>query len=162
MDAVLRGLSIYAIVFVVIRLSGRRTLGEMTSFDFVLLLIIAETTQQALLGEDFSITNGMILVVTLVGLDVAMTFLKQRSRLLERVFDGIPMIIVENGRPLEDRLRRARIDEADIMSAARKLQGLERMEQIRFAVLEADGTITVIPRDRTGGPAEGPTGAGAA
>ncbi len=146
MDAVLRGVSIYLIVLVVIRLSGRRTLGEMTAFDFVLLLIIAETTQQALLGEDFSIAKSFVLVVTLVGLDVLMSVLKQRFQALDRVIDGVPMIIVENGRPLEDRLRKARLDEGDVMAAARKLQGLERMDQIKFAVLEADGDITVIPR----------------
>jgi uncharacterized membrane protein YcaP (DUF421 family) len=146
MDAVLRGVSIYLIVLVVVRLSGRRTLGEMTAFDFVLLLIIAETTQQALLGEDFSIAKSFVLVVTLVGLDVLMSVLKQRFQALDRVIDGVPMIIVENGRPLEDRLRKARLDEGDVMAAARKLQGLERMDQIKFAVLEADGDITVIPR----------------
>ena len=146
MDAVLRGVSIYLIVLVVIRLSGRRTLGEMTAFDFVLLLIIAETTQQALLGEDFSITNAFLLVTTLVGLDILMSLLKQRFDLIDRVIDGVPMIIVENGRPLEERLRKARLDKADIMQAARKLQGLERMDQIKFAVLEADGSITVIPQ----------------
>ncbi|TNC66284.1 DUF421 domain-containing protein [Rubellimicrobium roseum] len=146
MDAVLRGVSIYLIVLVVIRLSGRRTLGEMTAFDFVLLLIIAETTQQALLGEDFSITNAFLLVTTLVGIDILMSLLKQHFDLIDRFIDGVPMIIVENGRPLVDRLRKARLDEADVMQAARKLQGLERMDQIKFAVLEADGSITVIPK----------------
>lgn len=146
MDAVLRGVSIYLIVLVIVRLSGRRTLGEMTAFDFVLLLIIAETTQQALLGDDYSITNTFLLVTTLVGLDILISLLKQRFNVLERVIDGVPMIIVENGRPLENRLKKARLDESDIMQAARKLQGLERMAQIKFAVLEADGSITIVPK----------------
>lgn len=148
MDAVLRGSAIYLIIFVVIRLSGRRTLGETTTFDFVLLLIIAETTQQALLGDDFSITNSAILILTLVGIDVTVSFLKTRSNTAERVLDGVPMIVVENGRPLAERLRKSRIDEGDVLSAARRLRGLERMDQIKYAVLEASGGITIIPQDR--------------
>lgn len=70
MDAIFRGATIYFLVLVVIRLSGRRTLAETTTFDFVLLLIIAETTQQALLGEDYSITNAALLVLTLAGIDI--------------------------------------------------------------------------------------------
>jgi uncharacterized membrane protein YcaP (DUF421 family) len=151
MDAVLRGSAIYLIIFVVIRLSGRRTLGETTTFDFVLLLIIAETTQQALLGDDFSITNSTILILTLVGIDVTVSFLKTRSNTAERVLDGVPMIVVENGRPLAERLRKSRIDEGDVLSAARRLRGLERMDQIKYAVLEASGGITIIPHDRDGG-----------
>lgn len=151
MDAVLRGSAIYLIIFVVIRLSGRRTLGETTTFDFVLLLIIAETTQQALLGDDFSITNSTILILTLVGIDVTVSFLKTRSNTAERVLDGVPMIVVENGRPLAERLRKSRIDEGDVLSAARRLRGLERMDQIKYAVLEASGGITIIPHDRDSG-----------
>lgn len=76
MDTITRGVLIYGALLVVIRLSGRRTMGEMTSFEFVLLLIVAETTQQALLGEDFSITNALLLIVTL---DIALAFVRQRS-----------------------------------------------------------------------------------
>lgn len=145
MDAVLRGIAVYLFILVVMRLSGRRTLGEMTTFDFVLLLIIAETTQQALLGDDYSVTNSFILIVTLVGLDILISFLKRRSGRLERILDGTPLIIVENGHPLTDRMQKARIDEADVLAAARKLRGLERLDQVKYAVLEADGDITIIP-----------------
>lgn len=147
MDAILRGATIYLIVLVVIRLSGRRTMAETTTFDFVLLLIIAETTQQALLGEDYSITNAALLVLTLAGLDILMSFAKGRFEALEHAIDGVPIIVVENGRPLHDRLRKSRIDEQDILTAARRLRGLERMEQIKYAVLETDGGISIIPRE---------------
>jgi uncharacterized membrane protein YcaP (DUF421 family) len=148
MDAILRGAFIYFILLVVIRLSGRRTLGEMTTFDFVLLLIVAETTQQALLGDDFSVTNAFLLIITLVGIDILMSLLKNRFATVERAVDGIPMVIVENGRPLQERLRKSRLDEHDVLSAARRLQGLERMDQIKYAVLEADGAISIIPKER--------------
>src|SRR3546814_5662672 len=77
MDSVLRGAAVYAILLVILRLSGRRTTAQMTPFDLVLLLIVAETTQQALLGDDFSITNAAILIVTLFTIDIALSYVKQ-------------------------------------------------------------------------------------
>ncbi len=147
MDAILRASAIYFFLLIMLRLSGRRTMAETTTFDFVLLLIIAETTQQAMLGEDFSITNAALLITTLVAIDVLMSHLKQRSGTMERIVDGIPMVIVENGQPLTDRLKKSRMDEHDVLAAARRLRGLERMDQIKYAVLEADGDITIIPKE---------------
>jgi uncharacterized membrane protein YcaP (DUF421 family) len=147
MDAVIRATAIYLFVWLVFRIAGQRTLSDATMFDFVLLLIIAETTQQALLGEDFSVTNAFILITTLVGIDILMSLLKQKFPRVGRVMDGEPVLIVENGRPIEKRLARARIDREDILEAARRLQGLERMDQIKFAVLEQSGGITIIPKE---------------
>jgi uncharacterized membrane protein YcaP (DUF421 family) len=148
MDAILRGASVYLILLVILRLSGRRTLGEMTSFDFVLLLIIAETTQQALLGDDFSVTNSLLLITTLVGIDIIISYLKTRFDTVDRIVDGLPMVIVEHGQPLQERLKKSRLDEHDVLAAARRLQGLERMEQIKYAVLETDGGISIIPMEK--------------
>lgn len=146
MDAVLRGVAVYAFLVVIFRISGQRSLGNVTTFDFVLLLIIAETTQQALLGEDFSVTGAFLLIVTLTALDIGLSLLKQRSPQLDRLLEGMPLVIVENGRPLHDRMAKARVDEEDILSAARELQGVERMEQIKYAVLERSGGISIIKR----------------
>lgn len=146
MDAVLRALAIYVLLLVVLRLSGRRTLGEITTFDFVLLLIIGEATQQALLGDDFSFTTAAIVIVTLVLTDVGLSVLKQRSPLAERLIDGLPTVLIDDGRVLQDRLDRSRIKIDDILEAARRTQGLERVEQIRFAVLEVGGTISIVPK----------------
>lgn len=147
MDAVLRASAVYFFVLVVFRLSGRRTLSEMTAFDFVLLLIIGEATQQALLGDDFSVTNAFIIILTLLAIDIGFSFLKDRAPRLARIVDGIPTIVVENGKPLSDRMAKARIDEDDVLGAARELQGIYRMEDIKFAVFEASGKITIIPYD---------------
>jgi uncharacterized membrane protein YcaP (DUF421 family) len=148
MDAVVRAFAIYAILLVLFRISGRRTLSQMTTFDFVLLLIIGESTQQALLGEDFSLTNAFLVIVTLLAIDIGLSLVKQRSKTAEKLIDGVPMIIVENGRLLHDRMRKSRIDEADVLEAARQLQGLERLDQIKLAVVEVSGGITVIPKKR--------------
>ena len=134
METVLRALSIYLVLLLVFRLAGRRTLMQMTSFDFVLL------------GDDYSITAGMLAIVTLVGADILFSHWKHRSATVERWLDGLPMIIVENGIPLKPLMDRARIDEEDVLAAARQGPGLEHMDQIKYAVLEASGGISVIPK----------------
>jgi uncharacterized membrane protein YcaP (DUF421 family) len=148
MDSVLRAAAIYVVLLIVFRISGRRTLSEMTSFDFVLLLIIGEATQQALLGEDFSLTNALLVIITLLTLDIAISMWKQHSSGAERFIEGVPTVLVEHGRPLKHLMDKARVREDEILEAARQTQGLERMDQIKFAVLEVSGGISVIPKER--------------
>jgi uncharacterized membrane protein YcaP (DUF421 family) len=147
MDAVLRAAALYIFLLVIFRIAGERTLASLTTFDFVLLLIIAEATQQGLLGDDFSVINAIVVIATLIGLDIGISLLKDRSSLLHKIIEGVPLIIVEDGRMLEDRMRRARIDIDDVLQAAREHQGLERMDQIKFAVLERTGEISIIPKN---------------
>lgn len=146
METILRGVAIYVILLVIIRLSGRRTLAEMTPFDFVLLLIVAETTQQALLGDDFSITNAALLIVTLFTLDIALSHIKARRRGIGLLIDGTPTILVRHGHLEERAMRRARVTRDDVLAAARIQQGLERLDQIKYAVLEISGEISIIPK----------------
>jgi uncharacterized membrane protein YcaP (DUF421 family) len=148
MDAVLRSTVIYIFLLVIFRISGKRSLSQITTFDFVLLLIISESTQQAMVGDDFSITNAVLIILTLVGLDIGLSLLKQRSSRLDKLLDSVPLILVENGELLEERLNKARVAEEDILSAGRELQGLERIEQIKYAVLERSGHITIIPKSQ--------------
>lgn len=147
MESVIKAVIIYGFLLVMIRLSGRRTVGQMTPFDLVLLLIIGSATQRALLGQDFSIVNAVIVVLTLVLLDVVLSLLKRDFKGFAKLVDGVPMVVVQHGCPLKDRLYRARIDEEDVMAAARRHHGIERIEDIKFAVLEADGHLSVIPYD---------------
>lgn len=146
MSSVLSAAAVYLFVLVFVRLSGRRTLSEMTTFDFVVLLIISEGVSQGMVREDFSLTNAFLVALTLIFLDVVLSLIKQRWPPVDRWLSGVPMIIVENGRPLKDRMDRARVDEEDVLEAARALRGLERMDQIKYAVLERGGDITIIPR----------------
>lgn len=148
MDAVLRSVAIYVFLLVLFRISGKRSLSQITTFDFVLLLIIGEATQQALLGNDFSMTNAFIVITTLLGIDVGLSLLKQRFGTLEKVIDSVPLVLVEDGKLLKDRMEKSRVDEADILAKARELQGLERLDQIKYAVLERSGGITVIPKNQ--------------
>jgi len=145
MESVLRAAALYAFLLVLFRITGRRALSEITTFDFVLLLVIGEATQQALLGDDFSVINAFVVIATLVLIDILLSLFKERSPRVGRFLDGVPLIVVEYGKPLTERLRKARLTEEDILEAARQSQGLERLEQIRFAVLEKNGQISVIP-----------------
>ena len=149
MESVLRALSMYLFLWLFFRIAGRRTLAQMTNFDFILLLIIGEATQQALLGNNFSITNALLVILTLIGLDIGLSLLKQPSSQIEKWLDGVPTVIVENGRPLQDRMERARVDEEEVLAAARERLGLERMEQIKYAVLECSGGISIIPKEKS-------------
>ncbi len=148
MDAMLRAAGIYLFLLILFRIAGRRSLADMTAFDFVLLLIIGEATQQALLGDDFSITNALIVIATLIGLEMVFDALAIRSKLFDKLTSGVPMIIVENGKPLEQRMRKARITVEDVMQRARETRGIERLDQIKFAVLEASGGVSIIPMER--------------
>ena len=147
MNTVIRAFAIYFFLLVVFRIAGKRALVQITTFDFVLLLIIGEATKQALIGNDFSITTAWILIATLVGIDIAICLLKERFKKLERLVDGVPLVLVNNGELLRDRMEKSRVDEGDILGAARELQGLERLDQIKYAVLERSGTITIIPKE---------------
>jgi len=147
MDSVLRATVVYAVLLVLFRLAGKRTLAEVTTFDFVLLLIISEATQQAMVGSDNSMTNSLLLVGTLVGLNILLSELKLRFAGIERVLDGMPLLILEHGKPLVDRMAKERVDVDDVLDAARESHGLERLDQIKYAVLERDGKISIIPAD---------------
>ncbi|MDQ0121901.1 uncharacterized membrane protein YcaP (DUF421 family) [Pseudomonas lini] len=149
MDSVLRATAMYLALMVLFKIAGRRSLAELTTFDFVLLMIIGEATQQALLGDDFSMTNSMLVIVTLIAIDVGLSLLKQRSQWVSQLIDGGPTIIVENGKLLHKRLRHARLIEADVMEAARSSQGIETLDQIKFAILERNGKISVIAQEQS-------------
>ncbi|UZE27198.1 DUF421 domain-containing protein [Pseudomonas asplenii] len=148
MDSVLRAAAMYVALMILFKIAGRRSLAELTTFDLVLLMIIGEATQQALLGDDFSLTNALVVIVTLIAVDVGLSLLKRRFSTVSRLIDGEPTILVEHGKILHHRLRHARLVEADLMEAARSNQGIETVEQIKFAILERNGKISFIPQDR--------------
>lgn len=147
MDSVLRATAIYAFLLLIFRISGKRSLAQITAFDFVLLLIIGEATQQALLANDFSIINACIVISTLMFLELGLSLAKGWWPRLDPILDSTPLVVVENGRLLEDRITRERIDLNDVLAAARERHGLERLDQIKYAVLERSGGLSIVPQD---------------
>jgi len=145
MNPVVRGLVVYLFLLIVFRFMGKRTLNQTTTFDFVLLLIISEVTQQGLVGEDYSITTAVVLICTLMGVSLGLTLLKQLSGNLDDVLEGVPLVIVEQGKPLTRRMDKAKVSEEDVLHAARSIFGIQKMGDIRYAILEKDGSISIIP-----------------
>lgn len=148
MESVTHGIVIYVFLLVVFRLSGKRTLAQTSPFDLILLLIVSETTQQAMVDDDHSIINALILIVTLAGMSVVLSICKHRSRRMNRWLDGVPVTLVASGKLQQKAMDDARIDVADILAAARTTQGLEYIEDVRLATLENDGHISIVPERR--------------
>ncbi|HEX5939436.1 MAG TPA: YetF domain-containing protein [Dehalococcoidia bacterium] len=147
MDLVIRGAAIYLFLLFVMRMSGNRQLSQTTTFDLILLLVISEVTQQAFVGdEDFSITAAVVLILTLVGLDIVISLVKQRSSGAARVLEGIPMLLVDDGKPIKETMNKERIAVEEIMATARENYGIDDLKQVRYAVLEADGKISIVQR----------------
>lgn len=147
MDAVLRAVAVYLILMLLFRLSGKRTLSQVTTFDFVLLLVVGEATQQALLGEDFSVVHAAVVIATLIGLDRGSDYLSWRFGPFKRATESVPVVLLDNGKLLEGVMAREHVSADDIMSAARSTRGLEHLEQIKYAVMETSGGISIVPRD---------------
>ena len=146
MDSILRGMLTYLFVWLIFRIAGKRSLAQITTFDAVLLLIISETTQSALTDSNNSITNSILLILTLVGIDVLLSFIKRRFASVERVLDGRPLILLGPGGLDRDVMTKERIDEDDILHAGRKQQGVGSLDDMEYAVLEQTGEISVIPK----------------
>ncbi|MEU1889607.1 DUF421 domain-containing protein [Streptomyces pristinaespiralis] len=146
METVLRELILYVVVLLLLRTAGKRTLADVTTFDLVLLLIISEATQQALLGDDFSLTTAALVIATLIGLDRLADYLSYRWSFFSNITSSRPMVIMDDGKVLPDRMKKAQLQESDILEAARSSHGMDRLDEIKYAVLETSGGISIIPR----------------
>lgn len=148
METVLKAIGLYFALLILFRITGRRSLQQTTTFDLVLLLVIGEAAQPALIGNDNSLTTAVLAIATLLSIDIVFSLAKQKAGPLQRALEGQPTILVIRGEVLREQMLRARIDEADILQAARERQGVFRMEHIGLAVLEANGGISIVPADR--------------
>lgn len=144
MDVVIRAAAVYLVLLLIMRITGKRTMAQVTIFDFILLLIVGEAVSEALVGEDPSLTGAALIVTTLVLLDRVSDYFSWRLPRFKRIVESSPVVLVEYGQPLRDTMDRERITDDDILSSARETQGLESMEQIKWAVLETSGTISIV------------------
>jgi uncharacterized membrane protein YcaP (DUF421 family) len=148
MNPVFRAVIIFVILWMVFRIGGRRTLAEITTFDFILLLIIGDAAQNALIGEDFSITTASLVVVTLLLLDIGLGRLGLMSATIAHVIDSAPVIVIDNGRVLEKKLRAEGVDLEEVLAAARERHGLQSLDEIKYAIVERHGGISVVPKEK--------------
>ena len=145
MDLVVRAAIGFAFVFLLTRVVGRRELGSLEPFDLIMLVVIGDLVQQGITQNDFSVT-GMLLVGSTVALmTVAVSYTSFRFPRLRPVLEGEPVIVMEDGKPIERNLRRNRIT-LDELAAAARLQGIASLADVRWAVLETSGALSFIPR----------------
>ena len=150
MDSILRAIVVYIILLVIFRLGGKRTLSETTTFDLVLTLIISEAVQQAMVDEDNSLTNGLLLVLGLVGFDILMSIAKQRWRSFAKLVEGTSVVVVEDFKKHPKYMAEERVDDTEILHAARDRFGIKTFDEIAYAIVEPTGDITIVPKKGAG------------
>lgn len=145
MDIVIRSAVVYLFVMVLMRLLGRRELSKMQPFDLLILVVIADFVQQGVTQQDYSVTGAVLAVGTFALLIVATSWLAWRFPRTRPIIDGNPVVLVEDGNPILDNLRRERISVEEIAAQAR-LQQLDSLKGVRWAILETSGEISFIPK----------------
>ena len=143
-EKILRAILVYAFLLVALRLFGRRELSQLTAFDLIVLLTLSNILQNAMIGNDNSLTGGIIGAVVLLSANLVLAFAVFRSRRIERVVEGEPRFLVVNGELQTQALKKELLTVADVLSAVRR-QGLEDIERARFVIVEPDGMFSVIP-----------------
>lgn len=124
---------------------GKRSLSELSAFDFILFLIVSEAIQNALVDDDTSVVMGLTVIITFLMLDPGLSILKKKHPAIEKIAEDVPVILVNNGMIIEVHLTKTRVTHSDILQTARECQGLERMSRIKYAVLETTGNISITP-----------------
>jgi uncharacterized membrane protein YcaP (DUF421 family) len=145
-EIVVRTTIIYLLFLVSLRISGKRQLGQFTLFDIALVLLAANALQPAMTGPDQSITGGAIIVVTIFSLNRLVAEARLQIPMVRRLLEFEPTIIGRNGKWLKDRMEEQGLDLDDVQAALRE-HGLVRVEQMKLAVLEEDGSISIVPAD---------------
>ncbi len=144
---VLRASVIYALVMVLVRVSGKRAVGQFTPFDLILLILIGNAVQNGINGGDNSLTGAAIMAVTLIALNYLVAWLTSRNRRVERLVEGEPVVLARDGKVFEHVLRRELVSSEDFAEALRSNQ-IEDIGEVHLALLETNGHITVIARRR--------------
>lgn len=145
-ELVLRGSVVYLSLFFLLRLAGKRQVGQLTPVDLVMLLIISNAVQNAMVGPDSSLTGGLLVAAVLLGWNRTLSWLAARSRRVERIIDGRPEILVRHGRIYEDTLLRQGLTHEDLRAALRR-NGCFDVHEVELAILETNGAITVKKQD---------------
>jgi uncharacterized membrane protein YcaP (DUF421 family) len=145
-EVVLRTAIVYLFVVVALRLSGKREVGQMSVLELVVILVISDAVQNSMVGDNTTLWGGLVAVVTLLSLDFGLKAVTKRSRTLRRAIEGEPRLIVRDGRLLSRAIKEEGLETEEVRAAIRS-HGLVGPEDVRLAVLETDGSISVVPRD---------------
>src|SRR5262245_52058310 len=145
MDIVLRAAVVFVVIFVLMRALGRRELSTLEPFDLIVVVVVGDLIQQGVTQQDLSVTGAVLAVSTICLLTVALSWLSYRFPRLRPALDGRPVVLLEGGRPVEKNLRRERITVEELAAQAR-LQQIDSLDKVQWAVLETGGAISFIPR----------------
>jgi uncharacterized membrane protein YcaP (DUF421 family) len=145
MDIALRSTFLFCFIYLLTRVVGRRELSSLEPFDLFLLIVLGDAVQQGLTQDDYSVTGAMIVIVTFGVLQVTLSYATYRFPRLRPVLEGEPVVVVQDGKPIERNLRRERITLEELAEAARKQQ-IATLDEVRWAVLEKSGEINFIPK----------------
>ena len=146
MDLVLRAIVLFFFVFVITRVIGRRELSQLAPFDLILLIVLGDAIQQGLTQDDYSVTGAIIVVATFAALQVALSFASFRLPRLRPLLDGEPIVLVQDGKPIDRNMRRERVAVEEVMEEAR-LQQIGSLGEIAWAVLEPSGNISFVKKN---------------
>jgi uncharacterized membrane protein YcaP (DUF421 family) len=147
-EFILRAVVVYVVVLGMVRLSGKRALGQITPFDVLLIVLLGNAVQNALLGQDTSLGGGLLLAATLILINYSVGWLSTRSRRIETLVEGEPVLIARDGKLLASILKRELVTQADFNAAMRQ-QGCRDVSEVAMALLEINGHITIVPKDKT-------------
>ncbi|MGI4809673.1 MAG: DUF421 domain-containing protein [Janthinobacterium lividum] len=148
MDTVLKAAAAYLIALIALRVVGRRTASQAAPFDIVVLFLFGAMTGTAIMGQDRSFTAAMTGLFTVGLMHVFVGWLKLKSTLIERLVDGTPIVVFRDGAFVKPDMRHLRMQEADIHTAMRQ-QGMVELDAMKFAVVERDGKISIIPKEES-------------
>ncbi len=143
---VVRTLIVYVALLIGLRLTGKREMGQITPFDLVLILLIANAVQNAMVGPDNSLTGGLIAAAVLLAGNYALAQARQRLPWLRRAVEGSPTLLIHEGQFVREHLRREGLNEDEVLMAIRE-HGVADVQDVRMAVLEVDGSISIVPAD---------------
>jgi len=146
MDLAIRAVILYSFVFFLTRVVGRRELSSLQPFDLILLIVLGDSIQQGLTQDDYSITGALIVVGMIAILQVATSYLSFRIPRLRPILDGLPIVVVEDGKPIRKNLHRERISVEELTEEMR-LQQIASIDEVQWAVLETSGSISFIKKN---------------
>lgn len=146
-----RAVIVYFAVLLMVRLSGKRTIGQFSPFDVIVLLLLSEAAQGSLTGEERSVPGGLIVIATLITLNWLIAFATARNRKLESIIEGDPVTLIKDGVRRDDAIKRNNILEGDLAEAMRSQQ-IRHVSEVEWAVLEPDGNISFFKREKPGQP----------
>ncbi len=146
MDIVGRSILAFLLIFLLTRVIGRRELSSLEPFDLILLVVIGDIAQQGITQSDHSFTGLVLSVGTFAVMTVALAYVGFRFRRLRPILEGVPLVVVQDGKPIERNLRRERITVEEVEAEAR-LQQIESLAKVKFAVLERGGKLSFIKDD---------------